>query len=227
MCVFSIPVRFSSCRLYRRSPPLGCNLSNLVYNPCTHAYNPCGIPGLWQRLELPICSQERWVNLSLCCPSVPWLFGPDETWITPENTVTPAALASSDNVFSQSPRAFGRRGGGTGLLISPKWRYSLSCLSSVHLLIWIQCCHVTCPLKLNIVVIYRPPGALRKFSLRFPQWAWHLDKLISWRWLTALSTSTFWCLSSINFFPALSLPSLPLLTSPFPSLLTITRQAIC
>ena len=42
-----------------------------------------------------------------------------ETWITPENTVTPAALSSS---FSFSHTS--SRGGGTGLLISPSWTFS-------------------------------------------------------------------------------------------------------
>jgi hypothetical protein len=37
------------------------------------------------------------------------------TWFPPENTATPAALASSDYVFSHSPRASGGRDGGTGL----------------------------------------------------------------------------------------------------------------
>ena len=34
-CMFSIPVHSSPCRLYRHSPPLGCNHSNLVYPACT------------------------------------------------------------------------------------------------------------------------------------------------------------------------------------------------
>ncbi|KAK6314435.1 hypothetical protein J4Q44_G00158940 [Coregonus suidteri] len=48
-----------------------------------------------------------------------------ETWITTENTCTPTALSSSDHVFSHTPRASGQRGGGTGILISPKWTFSL------------------------------------------------------------------------------------------------------
>ena len=42
-----------------------------------------------------------------------------ETWITPENSATPAAL-STIYTFSHTPRPSGR-GGGTGLLISPMW----------------------------------------------------------------------------------------------------------
>ena len=50
-----------------------------------------------------------------------------ETWIPPENSATPAALSTA---FSHTPRPSGR-GGGTGLLISPKWSYQV--LSLEHL----------------------------------------------------------------------------------------------
>ncbi|KAK3517526.1 hypothetical protein QTP70_012612 [Hemibagrus guttatus] len=53
-----------------------------------------------------------------------------ETWISPKNTATPAALSSA-YTFSHSPRESGR-GGGTG--------------------------SVTSPINLFIIVIYRPPG---------------------------------------------------------------------
>ena len=50
-----------------------------------------------------------------------------ETWIKPENTATPAALSAGFS-FTHSPRV-GRQGGGTGLLISNKWKYSNISLS--------------------------------------------------------------------------------------------------
>ncbi|KAK3507265.1 hypothetical protein QTP70_013448 [Hemibagrus guttatus] len=55
-----------------------------------------------------------------------------ETWISPQNTATPAALSSA-YTFSHSPRESGR-GGGT--------------------------VSVTSPINLFIIVIYRPPGPL-------------------------------------------------------------------
>ncbi|KAK3547936.1 hypothetical protein QTP70_001257 [Hemibagrus guttatus] len=58
-----------------------------------------------------------------------------ETWISPQNTATPAAL-SSPYTFSHSPRESGR-GGGT--------------------------VSVTSPINLFIIVIYRPPGPLGNF----------------------------------------------------------------
>ncbi|KAK3541677.1 hypothetical protein QTP86_000462, partial [Hemibagrus guttatus] len=58
-----------------------------------------------------------------------------ETWISPQNTATPAALSSA-YTFSHSPRESGR-GGGT--------------------------VSVTSPINLFIIVIYRPPGPLGNF----------------------------------------------------------------
>ena len=67
----------------------------------------------------------------------------------PEHTAPPAAVSSSDHVFSHRLRASG------------SWRFwhrairfsYVEILSPVHLLLILNA--VTCPLKLNI--IYRPP----------------------------------------------------------------------
>jgi hypothetical protein len=56
-----------------------------------------------------------------------------ETWITTDNTATPTALSSSAHVFSHTPRASGQPGGGTGILISPKWSFSLSPLTHLSI----------------------------------------------------------------------------------------------
>ena len=69
----------------------------------------------------------------------------------------------SDYVFSHIPRASGHRTSGTGLLISPKWRFSLLSLSHQSISSFqFHAFTVTCPLKLNTVIIYCPPGALRE-----------------------------------------------------------------
>ncbi|KAK0142387.1 hypothetical protein N1851_019831 [Merluccius polli] len=73
--------------------------------------------------------------------------------ITPENTATPAALSTA-YLFSHTPRPSGR-GGGTGLLISPKWSYQA--LPLEHLTFEHHAVAVTLSIKLYIVVIYRPP----------------------------------------------------------------------
>ncbi len=79
------------------------------------------------------------------------ILGLTETWIRPEDSAIPATLSQNFS-FSHSPRQVGR-GGGTGLLISNNWKYSTN--SPLCNLFAIT---VTAPIKLQIVVIYRPPG---------------------------------------------------------------------
>ncbi len=89
------------------------------------------------------------------------ILGLTETWIRPEDSATPAAL--SDNLsFSHTPRQ-ARKGGGTGLFISNNWKYSTyTPLCNNHSL-ESQTITVTAPVKLHVVVIYRPPGHLGTF----------------------------------------------------------------
>ncbi|XP_073682691.1 uncharacterized protein [Garra rufa] len=89
------------------------------------------------------------------------ILGLTETWIRPENSATPAALSNNFS-FSHTPRYTGK-GGGTGLLISNNWKYSthspLGNYNSFE-------CHsvtITTPIKLHVVVIYRPPTQLGIF----------------------------------------------------------------
>ncbi|XP_067311221.1 uncharacterized protein [Pseudorasbora parva] len=83
-----------------------------------------------------------------------------ETWIKPEDTATPAAL-SSNYTFSHTPRPIGR-GGGTGLLISNDWKFdplpSLPANSFES-----HSITITHPVKIHVVVVYRPPGHLGNF----------------------------------------------------------------
>ncbi len=86
------------------------------------------------------------------------ILGLTETWIRPEDSATPAAL--SDNFsFSHTPRQVGR-GGGTGLLISNNWKYSTHSPLCNYNSFESHAITVTAPIKLQIVIIYRPPGQL-------------------------------------------------------------------
>ncbi len=86
------------------------------------------------------------------------ILGLTETWIRPEDSATPAALSNNFS-FSHTPRQVDR-GGGTGLLISNNWKYS----SYSHLCNYnsfeSHAITVIVPIKLQIVVIYRPPGQI-------------------------------------------------------------------
>ncbi len=83
------------------------------------------------------------------------ILGLTETWIRPEDSATPAAL--SDNFFSHTPRQV-RKGGGTGLLISNNWKYSTYFPLCNNYSLESHAITVTAPVKLHVVVIYRPPG---------------------------------------------------------------------
>ncbi len=89
------------------------------------------------------------------------ILGLTETWIRPEDSATPAALSNNFS-FSHTPRQV-RKGGGTGILISNNWKYSTyTPLCNNHSL-ESHAITVTAPVKLHVVVIYRPPGQLGTF----------------------------------------------------------------
>ena len=86
-----------------------------------------------------------------------------ETWTKPENKATPAAL-STNHSFSHTSRTSGK-GGGTGMLISNKWKYNqlLPNANAKYNTFEYHAILVTAPVKIYIVVVYRPPGQLGDF----------------------------------------------------------------
>ncbi|KAK1787153.1 hypothetical protein P4O66_017532 [Electrophorus voltai] len=80
-----------------------------------------------------------------------------ETWITPENSATLAALSSAFS-FTHSPRRLGM-GGGTGLLNFTPLSFSTLSISSFEF----HAITVSFPTKLLIIAIYRSPGSLDHF----------------------------------------------------------------
>ncbi len=84
-----------------------------------------------------------------------------ETWIKPEDNATPAALSNNFS-FSHTPRLTGR-GGGTGLLISNNWKFTPLSSLSINSSFESHSVTITYPLKINFVVVYRPPGPLVNF----------------------------------------------------------------
>ncbi|XP_073804523.1 uncharacterized protein isoform X1 [Danio rerio] len=84
-----------------------------------------------------------------------------ETWLRPEDTATHATLSANFS-FSHTPRQTGR-GGGTGLLISKEWKFTL--IPSLPTIRSFEFHAVTIihPFYINVLVIYRPPGKLGHF----------------------------------------------------------------
>ncbi|XP_073691345.1 uncharacterized protein [Garra rufa] len=89
------------------------------------------------------------------------ILGLTETWIRPDDSVTPAALSNKFS-FSHTPRQTGR-GGGTGLLISNNWKYSTHSPLCNYNSFESHTITITSPIKLHVVVIYRPPSQLGIF----------------------------------------------------------------
>ncbi len=84
--------------------------------------------------------------------------GLTESWISPEDSATPPALSKKLS-FSHTPRQVGR-GGGTGLLISNNWKYSTHFPLCNYNSFEYHAITVIAPIKLQIVVIYHPPGQI-------------------------------------------------------------------
>ncbi|KAK3530365.1 hypothetical protein QTP86_024402, partial [Hemibagrus guttatus] len=106
--------------------------SNLIYPPLLPQSQTVVVGGLWNCQ----CVVRKADFISALASHYSFDFlALTETWISPQNTATPAALSSA-YAFSHSPRESGRCGG-TVLF--------------------------TCPINLFIIVIYRPPGPLGDF----------------------------------------------------------------
>ncbi|KAM9412852.1 uncharacterized protein ACWYII_024938 [Salvelinus alpinus] len=160
MCL-SIPLLSSLHRPYKRFTPRGRCHSNLVV-PARTTHVEFQVSGsLWNCRSA--ANKAEFISAYASLQSLDFL-ALTETWITTDNTATPTALASSAHVFSHTPRASGQRGGGTGILISPKWTFSLSPLTHLSIASFeFHAVTVTSPFKLNILIIYRPPGSLGEF----------------------------------------------------------------
>ena len=100
----------------------------------------------WMKLATFIYAYERHIwTMHICCAFM-------REW-----------QLSSSFSFSHTSRPSGR-GGGTGLLISPSWTFSVFPLTNLspstfeyHSVL------ITHPINLYIIVVYRPPGPLRSF----------------------------------------------------------------
>ncbi|KAK1803694.1 hypothetical protein P4O66_021098 [Electrophorus voltai] len=147
--------RSPQCYHHRRR-----NLSNLTDSQCSAPSHIVVAGGLWQNSQ----SAVQKADFISALPSLHFLhfLALTETWITRENSATPATLSSAFS-STHSPRRLSR-GGGTGLLMSPEWRFTPLSFSTLSISSFeFHAITVSFPTKLLIIVIYRPAGSLDHF----------------------------------------------------------------
>ncbi len=86
------------------------------------------------------------------------ILGLTETWVSPENSATPAAHSNNFS-FSHTPRQVGQCGG-TSLLISNNWKYSTHSPLGNYNSFESHAITGIAPIILQIVEIYSPPGQI-------------------------------------------------------------------
>ncbi|KAK3508073.1 hypothetical protein QTP70_012386 [Hemibagrus guttatus] len=130
--------------------------SNLIYPPLLSQSQTMVVGGLWNCQSA--VRKADFISALASHYSFDFL-ALTETWISPQNTTTPAALPSA-YTFSRSPRESGS-GGGTVLLLSRRWCSSPLPLSHLTISSFeFHAVSVTSPINLFIIVIYCPPGPL-------------------------------------------------------------------
>uniref|UniRef100_A0AAR2KZX5 Reverse transcriptase domain-containing protein n=1 Tax=Pygocentrus nattereri TaxID=42514 RepID=A0AAR2KZX5_PYGNA len=156
---FSIPVLVSQSHTRRNHYWRKRETSNLTYPPLV-THGPIVVAGgLWNCQSA--VQKVDYITSLASSQSLDFL-ALTETWITPENSATPAALSSAFS-FSHSARRIGR-GGGTGLLLSKHWRFTpLSFPQLVISTFEFHAVTVYFPSKFHILVVYCPPSALGHF----------------------------------------------------------------
>ncbi len=149
MCFQTIPVvsqpRSNITRIWQRNP---ANLRPISTSSTTHFYFSLA---LWN-CQSAVNKADLISDFSL--QSKLSILGLTETWIRPEDSAT---SVSNNLSFSHTLRQVGR-GGGTGLLISSKWKYSTHSPLCNHNSFESHAITVLASIKFQIVVIYRPPG---------------------------------------------------------------------
>ncbi|XP_076854565.1 uncharacterized protein LOC143509593 [Brachyhypopomus gauderio] len=159
MC-FSIPVLTPYSRRQYKHHYRKRTTSNLIYPPLSTNTPIIATGGLWNCQSA--VQKADFITAIAAHQSLDFL-ALTETWITPENSATPAALSSAFS-FSHSPRQTGR-GGGTGLLLSSCWRFTPCTFPQITISTFeYHAVTVRFPTTLHIIVVYRPPCTLGNFT---------------------------------------------------------------
>ncbi|KAM4054251.1 uncharacterized protein ACNLHF_006677 isoform 1-T1 [Anomaloglossus baeobatrachus] len=98
-----------------------------------------------------------------------------ETWLTPSDTASPAALSYGGFQLSHTPRPSNKHGGGVGLLLSDQCSFTpIPLPPSVTLPSFeVHSVRIYAPSNLQLAVIYHPPGPATAFFDHFTTWLLH------------------------------------------------------
>ena len=130
------------------------NPAKLIYPPLSSSKELSMVGGLWNCQSA--IKKADFITAYAKMESLHFL-ALTETWITPDNTATPAALSAGYS-FSHTPRATGRGGGGTGLLISLSWKFCVfPTLTPTPTSFEFHAVAVSHPSKLYILVLLSSP----------------------------------------------------------------------
>ncbi|KAM4626557.1 LOW QUALITY PROTEIN: uncharacterized protein O3C94_019599 [Discoglossus pictus] len=168
------PSLISTC-FQPRSTPRAENTrktQNLIPITC---HKPSTLPfscALWNARS--ICNKLTFTHDLLTTNSLN-LLALTETWLSPLDTASPAALSHGGFHLSHTPRPGNKQGGGVGVLLSSRCTFHL--IPPVPSLQFssfeAHTIRLFSPISLRVAVIYRPPGTSSQFLDHFSAWLPH------------------------------------------------------
>ncbi|KAM9329575.1 uncharacterized protein PAF06_004125, partial [Gastrophryne carolinensis] len=169
----STPHNSSQTSLQRSIKPAHTqNLANLLTITPSPRTPPIVTCALWNARS--VCNKLAYIH-DLFTTNLFTFMTFTETWLTPSDTASPAALSYGGLQFSHTPRSSNKQGGGVGILLSEYCSFnptpSLPSLSFPSF--EVHCVRLYSPCHLNIAIIYRPPGSATLFLDHFSTWLLH------------------------------------------------------
>ncbi|KAM9316169.1 uncharacterized protein PAF06_007146, partial [Gastrophryne carolinensis] len=169
----STPHNSSQTSLHHGSKPANTrNLANLLTITPSPRTPPIVTCALWNARS--VCNKLAYIH-DLFTTNLFTFMAFTETWLTPSDTASPAALSYGGLQFSHTPRSTNKQGGGVGILLSEYCSFNpIPALPSLTFPSFeVHCVRLYSPCRLNIAIIYRPPGPATLFLDHFSTWLLH------------------------------------------------------